>query len=70
MAKFSFRKGWDQVPKGKAAKVKAELKEALKITGDAIFYNRMKGTPEPTVSEYNAIAGVFRRYGISNPWGD
>ena len=70
MANYAFKKGWDQVPKGKAAKVKAAIKTALGITGDATFYNRMKGTPEPTVSEYNAIAGVFRRYGISNPWGD
>ena len=70
MAKFAFKKGWDLVPKGKAAAVKADIKEALGITGDATFYNRMKGVPEPTVSEYNAVAGVFRKYGIADPWGE
>lgn len=70
MPKFAFKKGWDQVPKGKTAIVKTELKDALKITGDATFYTRMKGTPEPTVSEFNAIADVFRRHGITDPWGE
>lgn len=70
MAKFAFKKGWDQVPKGKAATVKAEIKAALKISGEATFYNRMKGTPEPTVSEYEAISKIFRKVGITDPWGE
>lgn len=70
MAKFAFKKGWNMVPKGQAAEVKKSIKKVLGITGDATFYARMKGTPEPTISEYNDIAGVFRKYGINDPWGE
>lgn len=70
MKKFAFKRGWDQVPKGKTSKVKGDIKEVLGITADATFYSRMKGTPEPTITEYKAIAGVFRKHGITDPWGE
>ena len=56
MAKFAFKKGWDQVPNGKMAEVKEKLMAAIGITGNATFYARMKGIPEPT--------------GITDIWGE
>lgn len=70
MAKFAFKKGWNQVPKGKAADVKKAIMEGLGITGDATFYNRMKGIPEPTISEYQTISEVFADHGITDIWGE
>ena len=43
---------------------------AIGITGNATFYARMKGIPEPSVSEYNAITGVFQEIGITDIWGE
>ena len=31
---------------------------------------RMKGIPEPTISEYTAITGVFQEIGITDIWGE
>ncbi len=70
MAKFAFKKGWDQVPKGKAKDVKRRIKAALGITSDGAFYARMKGTPEPTVSQHREVSDIFRKTGITDPWGD
>ena len=70
MAKFAFKKGWNQVPKGEAAEVKKSIMKGLGITGDATFYSRMKGIPEPTISEYQTISDVFAGYGITDIWGE
>ena len=70
MAKFAFKKGWDQVPNGKMAEVKEKLMAAIGITGNATFYARMKGIPEATISEYTAITGVVQEMGITDIWGE
>lgn len=70
MTKFAFKKGWDQVPNGRTAEVKEKIMAAIGITGNATFYARMKGIPEPTISEYQTITEVFASYGITDIWGE
>ena len=59
---------WRRVPKANAPEVKAEIKLALKIKSDPQFYRRMKGVPEPSVSEAEAITEIFNRQGITEVW--
>ncbi len=69
MTKYAFKKGWYQLPNGKTAEAREKIKKALSITSDATFYARMKGIPEPTISEYRSIEAIFKEYGITHPWG-
>lgn len=69
MTKYAFKKGWYQLPNGKTAEAREKIKKALGFTSDATFYARMKGIPEPTISEYRSIEAIFKEYGITHPWG-
>lgn len=66
----SIRKGWKQARKEEATRIKEEIKTALNVKSDPTFYRRMKGCPEPTVTEARKIEDVFRRFGIYSIWGD
>lgn len=68
MAKSSFITGWKKLPKETAAGVKDEIKIVLNIKSDPQFYRRMKGVPEPSVSEAEAITEIFNRHGITEVW--
>lgn len=70
MAKFAFKKGWDMVPKSKLQEVRTDLMAVLGITSLTSFYSRMKGIPEPTMSEGERIQAVFAEYGITDIWGE
>lgn len=70
MTKFAFVRGWNKVPKGITAQAKQDIKDALCIKSDPQFYRRMKGAPEPTLSEAEKIEAVFGKYGITDIWGD
>lgn len=70
MAKFAFKKGWDKVPKSKIQDVRNDLMAVLRITSLTAFYSRMKGIPEPTMSEGEDIVAVFAEYGITDIWGE
>ena len=70
MARYSFKKGWDMVPQAKAPEIRERIKSALGIGSDPQFYNRLKGNPEPLISEYEAITAIFADYGITDIWGD
>jgi len=67
--KFSFQKGWAQVPQGKAAEVRSKLMVSLNITTRMAFLDRLKGNVEPKVSEFNSIVNIFNSYGIKDIWG-
>ena len=68
MAKSSFVIGWNKLPKEDSAAVKEEIKVVLGIKSDPQLYRRMKGVPEPTVSEAEAITRIFNSHGIVNIW--
>ncbi len=68
MAKSSFIIGWKKLPKESSAAVKEEIKVVLGIKSDPQFYRRMKGVPEPTVSEAEAITRIFKTHGVVDVW--
>ncbi len=70
MSNYSFKKGWSAVPQSKAREVRDRIKKALGITSNPQFYSRLRGIPEPTISEYDAIQGIFTSYGITDIWGE
>lgn len=70
MTQVAFVKGWKKARKEEATRIKEEIKTALNVKSDPTFYRRMKGCPEPTVTEARKIEDVFRRFGIYSIWGD
>lgn len=70
MTQVAFVKGWKQARKEEATRIKEEIKTALNVKSDPTFYRRMKGHPEPTVTEARKIEDVFHRFGIYNIWGN
>ena len=70
MAKYAFKRGWDQLPNVKLGEARAKLKTALNIIGDSNFYRRLRGIPEPTISEGEKIVAIFAEYGITDVWGE
>jgi hypothetical protein len=66
----SFKKGFDQVPYGKAEELKAKLMGALKIKSRAAWLRRLNGNVDPKASEINAVDAVFAEYGITKGWGE
>lgn len=69
MKKYSFRKGYNQVPAGKQGEVRSAIIRSLGIAQSA-FYSRLRGEVEPKVSEYRAIEAIFKKYGITDIWGE
>ena len=51
-----------------------EVREAimiqLNLASFSTFYSRLKGIPEPTMSEGEKICEVFAEYGITDVWGE
>ena len=70
MNKFSFQRGWSQVRRCDMPAVKQELMDALNINSRNSFYERTIGKIEPRVSEHNAIEAIFKKYGITDVWGE
>ena len=67
--KFSFLKGFRQVPVGVVAEVRDKIVTALDLKSRTSFYNRLYGVSEPKITEYQAIEKVFAEYGITDCWG-
>lgn len=67
--KFSFLKGFRQVPVGVVAEVRDKIVKALDLKSRTSFYNRLYGVSEPKITEYQAIEKVFSEYGITDCWG-
>lgn len=70
MSEFSFQKGWGQVTVGQSKEVKAEIMKKLGITSNSNWLQRLKGKVEPRVSEAKAIETVFKKYRITDIWGE
>lgn len=65
---YSFMKGWKQLPQCELKAVRGEICAALNVS-IVTFYARLKGQPEPKVSEAKAIEGIFAQRGIHDIWG-
>ena len=65
----SFRRGYDQMKRGKYLEVRREIMEALNITTEMSFYNRLNGKVIPKVTEAEIIEGIFAKRGILEVWG-
>jgi len=68
--KFAFLRGWNKVPVGMTNIIRDEVCAALGGVSLVTFYSRLKGIPEPKISEYQAIEEVFARHGITDIWGE
>lgn len=66
---YSFIKGWKQLPKHEMKDVRDEVCAALGVS-IVTFYARLKGQPEPKISEAKAIEAIFANKGITDIWGD
>ena len=65
----SFRRGYDQLQRKDILSAKKEIMEALGITSDIGFYNRLNGKVIPKVTEAEIIEGIFAKRGILEVWG-
>lgn len=68
--KYSFQKGFKQIPIGKAAEVKGELMEALSVKSRPAWRARLTGKVEPKVSEARKIEKIFAHHGVKEIWGE
>lgn len=71
-ARFSFKRGWAQLPRNKVAQTKKAIKEGLSIASDRGFYYRLQGKTEPKVTEKEVIERELKKHGIKadSIWGD
>lgn len=70
MAKeFSFKKGWNQLPKALNEECRDKIIAALSISLPT-FYARLRGDVEPKFSEGKSIEAIFAEYGIVDVWGE
>ena len=68
--RFSFRKGWNQLPQANVSEARDRIVEALGLQVKTSFYYRLDGKCEPKVSEAEAIEEIFKSYGITDIWGE
>lgn len=67
---FSFRKGFEQIPLGKAAEVKTRIMHRLKIRSHGAWLRRLNGSVIPRMNEVEAVESIFMEYGIKEVWGE
>ena len=65
----SFRRGYDQLQRKDIVAAKKELMEALGLSSNIGFYNRLNGKVIPKVTEAEIIEGIFAKYGVIEVWG-
>ena len=65
----SFRRGYDQLQRKDIQAAKRDIMDALEITSDIGFYNRLNGKVIPRVTEAEIIEGIFAKYGVIEVWG-
>lgn len=67
--KYSFLKGWDNLKQRDVDCAKQDLMNALNIKSNATFYRRLRGQIVPTIEEHDSIIGIFKKYGVKQPFG-
>ena len=65
----SFRRGYDQLQRKDIQAAKRDIMDALEITSDIGFYNRLNGKVIPRVTEAEIIESIFAKYGVIEVWG-
>ena len=68
--KFSFKKGWNQLPQTKTHEVQKKIMAVLGLRTRTSFYPRLNGAIEPKYGEALAIEDIFHEYGITDIWGE
>lgn len=66
---FSFRRGYYSLPNKMMEEFRLTVMNALNISKES-FYRRMRGETELRVTEVEYIKGLFKKYGITEIWGD
>lgn len=67
--RYSFKKGYLQVPIGEKGKVQEELKHVLGISGRTYFSTILNsGIADISLSKYEAINQAFARRNITDVW--
>ena len=67
---YSFQKGYGLVRSKDQPAVKKEIMSALSITSRPAWGARLNGIIEPKISEAHAIEAIFKKYGVTDPWGE
>ena len=68
---YAFRKTYDLLPAKFQASFRNDMREAMGDCTNAAFYNRMnKGTPVPSVEEYEAMMLIFDKYQVIAKFDD
>jgi hypothetical protein len=67
---YSFMRGYKQLRVDQTKDFKLQLMGALDIKTRSAFQARLKGEVEPRMSEAIAIEATFKRFNITDFWGD
>lgn len=70
MKKYSFKRGYSQVRQIDAPIVKVKIMNALGLTSNMAWWQRLNGIVEPRISEAEAIENILAEYGITDIWGE
>lgn len=66
----SCKKGYRQLRKCDEEKFRAEFMGLFNIRTKQSFYNRINGKHEPKFSEIQKISALFKKYGVTDIWGE
>lgn len=71
VARFAFEKGWNYIRAIDQTKAMDDFKTLFGITTESNVYRRIRGEVEPTVTEYEGIETILKKYGVAkkNMWG-
>jgi hypothetical protein len=68
--KYSFKNGYNNVKKKDLCAVKKEIMAALKLGNAMTWSNRINGKVIPRINEVEIIEAIFRKYGVTDVWGN
>ena len=66
----AFEKGLREIRVKDVESVRAAIMEALGVNNNVSFRNYARGRNNLDVAKAAAIAEIFTRYGVEDPWGN
>lgn len=66
---WAFNRGYSQVPRAKAKKLKNDIKEALGVKAYISFFRHLHGISMHTAEQAKDIEKIFNDIGITDIWG-